>query len=163
MQPRKAHVKNCRLLLDEPTDLPESTEEYDRISDQALDLFLSAPGQAIALLTPLRRRLLRCGDRSRAAACLFLMLSAAQIMSDADTELRIARRLSNELPSLRTFHLLAKALWRLGRFRAAATAFRRAHAVATSSEIGTPEYAELTDGLAKCEQHVPTRPLWRSS
>lgn len=33
MQPLKAHVKNGRLVLDEPTDLPEGTEVTLSITD----------------------------------------------------------------------------------------------------------------------------------
>ena len=37
MQPLKAHVKNGRLLLDEPTDLPEGTEVEVLALDDNLD------------------------------------------------------------------------------------------------------------------------------
>jgi plasmid stabilization system protein ParE len=37
MQPVKAHVKNGRLVLDEPTDLPEGTEGTLSIADDDLD------------------------------------------------------------------------------------------------------------------------------
>lgn len=37
MQPLKAHVKNGRLLLDEPTDLPDGTEVTVTIADDDLD------------------------------------------------------------------------------------------------------------------------------
>jgi len=37
MQPLTAHVKNGRLLLDEPTDLPEGTEVTLSIADDELD------------------------------------------------------------------------------------------------------------------------------
>jgi hypothetical protein len=37
MQPLKAHVKNGRLLLDEPTDLPEGTEVEMLALDDAFD------------------------------------------------------------------------------------------------------------------------------
>jgi hypothetical protein len=37
MQPVKAHVKNGRLVLDEPTDLPEGTEVTLSIADDDLD------------------------------------------------------------------------------------------------------------------------------
>lgn len=37
MQPVKAHVKNGRLVVDEPTDLPEGTEITLTIADDDLD------------------------------------------------------------------------------------------------------------------------------
>lgn len=37
MQPLKAHVKNGRLVLDEPTDLPEGTEVEVLALDQDFD------------------------------------------------------------------------------------------------------------------------------
>lgn len=37
MQPLKAHVRNGRLVLDEPTDLPEGTEVTLAITDDELD------------------------------------------------------------------------------------------------------------------------------
>jgi len=37
MQPVKAHVKNGRLVLDEPTDLPEGTEVTLTMADDDLD------------------------------------------------------------------------------------------------------------------------------
>lgn len=37
MQPLTAHVKNGRLLLDEPTDLPDGTEVTLTIADDDLD------------------------------------------------------------------------------------------------------------------------------
>lgn len=37
MQPLKAHVKNGRLVLDEPTDLPEGTEVTLSITDDGGD------------------------------------------------------------------------------------------------------------------------------
>ena len=37
MQPVKAHVKNGRLVLDEPTDLPEGTEVTLAVVDDDLD------------------------------------------------------------------------------------------------------------------------------
>lgn len=37
MLPVKAHVKNGRLLLDEPTDLPDGTEVTLTIADDDLD------------------------------------------------------------------------------------------------------------------------------
>lgn len=37
MQPLKAHVRNGRLVLDEPTDLPEGTEVTLSITDDEID------------------------------------------------------------------------------------------------------------------------------
>lgn len=37
MQPLKAHVKNGRLVLDEPTDLPEGTEVEVVLVDDGFD------------------------------------------------------------------------------------------------------------------------------
>ena len=37
MQPLKAHVKNGRLVLDEPTDLPEGTEVEVLALDDGFD------------------------------------------------------------------------------------------------------------------------------
>ena len=37
MQPLKAHVRNGRLVLDQPTDLPEGTEVTLAITDDELD------------------------------------------------------------------------------------------------------------------------------
>ena len=37
MQPLKAHVHNGRLLLDEPTDLPEGTEVRLTLADDEMD------------------------------------------------------------------------------------------------------------------------------
>ena len=36
MQPLKAHVHNGRLVLDEPTDLPEGTEVRLTVADDAM-------------------------------------------------------------------------------------------------------------------------------
>jgi hypothetical protein len=37
MQPMKAHVHNGRLVLDEPTDLPEGTEVRLTVADDEMD------------------------------------------------------------------------------------------------------------------------------
>jgi anti-sigma factor RsiW len=37
MQPLKAHVHNGRLVLDEPTDLPEGTEVRLTLADDEMD------------------------------------------------------------------------------------------------------------------------------
>jgi hypothetical protein len=45
MQPLKAHVRNGRLVLDEPTDLPEGSEVDAMLADDALE-----PGERARLI-----------------------------------------------------------------------------------------------------------------
>jgi hypothetical protein len=131
-----------------------AVELYDRVSLEALDLFLTDAQQAFAKLTTLRRRMLRARDLERATACLFLMVSAAQVSGNSKDEVRVARLLARERPSMRTLGILATALSSVGQHRSALLAFRTALKLAGKTERQSDEYAALQLGADRCRREL---------
>jgi tetratricopeptide (TPR) repeat protein len=133
-------------------------EEFERRSEAALDLLLDDPRAAAKALSDLRRWLLHHDERSMAAACLFLIVSAHQVADDIIREEQVARRLRREKPSFGSFRVHADVLWRQGRYRAAAEAFRRALRF-SPKPIEAASYARVRASLDRCLRREPAPPL----
>lgn len=101
--------------------------EYERELNHARTAMRDGdPRGARAILSGLRRRAMRVGQKNWVDECTYLMSLAAGAAGDHETELEDARRLAKSRGTRSDYLLLAEVLRRSGRPRAARNAEQRA-------------------------------------